>query len=60
MLDVEKLLQPVFAMAEQERFEKIKVETTRAAIKKIKESNEEMLGELQHFLCNSFTFLFDK
>uniref|UniRef100_H2MFT6 Uncharacterized protein n=1 Tax=Oryzias latipes TaxID=8090 RepID=H2MFT6_ORYLA len=50
VLDVEELLQPVFAMAEQERFEKIKVETTRAAIKKIKESNEEMLGELQHFL----------
>uniref|UniRef100_A0A3P9IZJ1 Adenylate kinase 9 n=1 Tax=Oryzias latipes TaxID=8090 RepID=A0A3P9IZJ1_ORYLA len=48
VLDVEELLQPVFAMAEQERFEKIKVETTRAAIKKIKESNEEMLVTENH------------
>ncbi|XP_024146530.1 adenylate kinase 9 isoform X1 [Oryzias melastigma] len=48
VLDVEELLQPVLAEAEEERLLKIKVVTTRFAIEKIQESNEDILVTENH------------
>lgn len=45
VLDVEVLVQPALAKAEQERLDKIKEETTQAAIEKIKVKVEEQGGE---------------
>uniref|UniRef100_A0A3B3DAK3 Uncharacterized protein n=1 Tax=Oryzias melastigma TaxID=30732 RepID=A0A3B3DAK3_ORYME len=59
VLDVEELLQPVLAEAEEERLLKIKVVTTRFAIEKIQESNEDILGKLQIF-CAIFSHFFIK
>lgn len=59
VLDVEELLQPVLAEAEEERLLKIKVVTTRFAIEKIQESNEDILGELLIF-CAIFSHFFIK
>lgn len=55
VLDMEELSQPVLARAEQEKLDKIKKETTQAAIEKIKmkmkKDGEEHLGTLDTFFC---------
>lgn len=45
VVDMQELLQPVLAKAEQESLDKIKEETTQAAIEKIKSKMEQDGGQ---------------
>ena len=55
LFDMEELVQPLLEMDEQQRFNRIKEETTKAAIEKVKVKMQQDLGELFDSIFHYFS-----